>query len=223
MLLLPIVNEIDNALVMENNIILSAQLGGGIMSHIDTVELGDVPESEKLIAYLDVNDIEDFRASGEQSRVLQGVFNPGDSCIFLNAPGVKNAAAKFIRDNGDNLPVSGLANVLSVSVGKSEVRCWYSSEGEIKPAECVMIDPASTIYERNAGLTETTELRGKTVTLIGCGSLGSTMALSLARAGAGRFRLFDPDRLSPVNIARHHLRGLAWEIFTFSTRTSFHP
>ncbi len=67
----------------------------------------------------------------------------------------------------------------------------------------VLIDTSSTIYERNAGLTETTVLRNKSVIIIGCGSLGSTMAVSLARAGIGKFSLFDPDILSPVNIARH--------------------
>ena len=62
---------------------------------------------------------------------------------------------------------------------------------------------AYTQYERNAGLSETTVLKDKSVAVVGCGSLGSTLALSLARAGVGRFHLFDPDRLDPVNIARH--------------------
>ena len=89
------------------------------------------------------------------------------------------------------------------SGGDDDICCYFSDEGEIKSAGHVIIDKESTIYERNAGLTETTILREKTVTLIGCGSLGSTMAVSLARAGVGNFQLFDPDKLSPVNIARH--------------------
>ena len=42
MLLLPIVNNINGQLTMENNIILSPQLGGEIMTHIDTVELYEI-------------------------------------------------------------------------------------------------------------------------------------------------------------------------------------
>ena len=110
---------------------------------------------------------------------------------------------KLVKDSGENLPVSGIKNVLTVLVSYGNIRCFRSEEGEIKPVKHVLINAESTIYERNAGLTETKILHGKTVTIIGCGSLGSTIAVSLARAGVGNFRLFDPDRLSPVNIARH--------------------
>lgn len=51
--------------------------------------------------------------------------------------------------------------------------------------------------------TET--LLQKTVTLIGCGSVGSPVASKLARAGVGRLRLFDHDDLSWSNVGRHEL------------------
>lgn len=41
------------------------------------------------------------------------------------------------------------------------------------------------------------------VICVGLGSLGSPVAVQLARAGVGRFSLFDPERLSPENVARH--------------------
>lgn len=203
LLLLPIVNEINGRFVMENNLILSHQLGNEIMTHIGTVELDDSDDEGEITAYLDGEAVNTFRAGNEDVEILDGIYNPGESFVFIDIPGVKNAVAKLIRDNGKNLPVSGVERVLTVFVGDDDIRCYFSDEGEIKSAGHVIIDKNSTIYERNAGLTETTILREKTVTLIGCGSLGSTMAVSLARAGVENFHLFDPDKLSPVNIARH--------------------
>lgn len=204
LLLLPVVNNINGRFVMENNIILSSQLGGEIMTHFDKIELDeDGNFNEDMTAYIDNETIKNFRFSKKDSEVFDGICNPGESYIFLNIPGLKNAAMKLIKDKGEDLPVSGLKNVLTVFVGDENVRCFRSEEGEIKSVKHVLIDTESTIYERNAGLTETKILHDKIITLIGCGSLGSTMAISLARAGVGTFRLFDPDRLSPVNIARH--------------------
>lgn len=48
-------------------------------------------------------------------------------------------------------------------------------------------------------------LAGKTVALIGCGSVGSKVAASLARAGVGKFVLVDGDILFPGNIVRNDL------------------
>ena len=51
-------------------------------------------------------------------------------------------------------------------------------------------------------------LIGKSVTLIGCGTIGGYLARLLAQSGAGcgaLFTLYDTDRLSPGNIGRHAL------------------
>lgn len=48
-------------------------------------------------------------------------------------------------------------------------------------------------------------LAGKAVAIIGCGSLGGSIAKLLAQAGVGNFFLIDPDVLSPQNTSRHVL------------------
>lgn len=48
-------------------------------------------------------------------------------------------------------------------------------------------------------------LRGGFVTIIGCGALGSGVALSLGRAGVGRLRIVDRDLLEMSNLARQVL------------------
>lgn len=48
---------------------------------------------------------------------------------------------------------------------------------------------------------------------LGCGSLGSKIALHLARAGHGPFRLYDKSSLSPHNYARHGLFNTTDNLF----------
>jgi sulfur-carrier protein adenylyltransferase/sulfurtransferase len=48
-------------------------------------------------------------------------------------------------------------------------------------------------------------LRDRSVGIIGCGSLGSKIAISLARAGVGRLHLVDDDIMMPGNLVRNDL------------------
>lgn len=52
------------------------------------------------------------------------------------------------------------------------------------------------------------ELSNTTVAIVGLGSLGSKMAVSLARAGVRRFLLVDDDIVGPYNLVRHELNWL---------------
>ena len=49
------------------------------------------------------------------------------------------------------------------------------------------------------------DLRRKSVLLVGCGSVGSELALRLTSAGVGRLTVSDPDRFSEENLYRHVL------------------
>ncbi|MEQ1864441.1 MAG: ThiF family adenylyltransferase [Micropepsaceae bacterium] len=49
------------------------------------------------------------------------------------------------------------------------------------------------------------DLRGKTVAVFGCGSLGAPLALTLAQAGVGKMILIDFDILKWANVGRHTL------------------
>ena len=48
-------------------------------------------------------------------------------------------------------------------------------------------------------------LEDKTVAILGCGSLGSTVARQLLQSGVGKLILIDPDTLGWQNIGRHEL------------------
>lgn len=59
------------------------------------------------------------------------------------------------------------------------------------------------VFSRNSGILETEMMMTKTAIISGCGSVGSYVALELARSGVGRFLLIDHDVLSYTNVCRH--------------------
>ena len=67
------------------------------------------------------------------------------------------------------------------------------------------IDVVTRLFSRNTGLLESDIMSQKTALIIGCGSVGSLIALELARAGVGKFILVDGDTLEIHNICRHQL------------------
>lgn len=71
-------------------------------------------------------------------------------------------------------------------------------EAELEPVQ-LKID----IFSRNTGILESDIMLKKGAVIIGCGSVGSLVALELARAGVGRFFLIDMDILGYHNICRH--------------------
>lgn len=64
-------------------------------------------------------------------------------------------------------------------------------------------DLKSTVFSRNTGILETEVMSEKSAIISGCGSVGSLVALELARAGVGRFLLIDNDTFDYHNICRH--------------------
>lgn len=59
------------------------------------------------------------------------------------------------------------------------------------------------VFSRNSGILETDAMLDSRVLISGCGSVGSLVALELARAGVGHFLLVDPETLSYENLCRH--------------------
>jgi len=99
-------------------------------------------------------------------------------------------------------PASGGGLVLR---SPKEKRCIF----ERAPVGCYRVHAVrpQEIQLRNTSVVDT-EVREKTVALIGLGALGAKVAELLAQAGVGTFCLCDPDRLAIGNVARH-IAGLA--------------
>lgn len=69
--------------------------------------------------------------------------------------------------------------------------------------QCELIPDRSDLYSRSKGLLEVELLSHKHVAIIGLGSFGSQIAVELAKAGVGKFSLFDFDRIELHNLGRH--------------------
>jgi integrative and conjugative element protein (TIGR02256 family) len=203
LLLLPIVTRKDGGFFVVNNyVVISRQLGGEDVFYAGSFELHPANDPSGMSVYIDEELIRNFRAASEKHAEVFGIRNLGESYVFIPSPGPKNARLRLAHTE-EKVPFTDTAGCVTAIVGETEIRCYHVNEGEILPLPHVLIDPEVSVYERNSGLLETSVLRDKIVTLVGCGSLGSTMALSLARAGVGTIHLFDYDTLSPANIARH--------------------
>jgi len=101
-------------------------------------------------------------------------------------------------------------------------RVWFlllvNAQGELRPIAFSAGD-APTAYEyvvlegksdqRARQPDRHSALSQKRVAIVGCGSLGSKVALSLARSGVTRFTLVDDDVLMPDNLVRHQLDWLS--------------
>lgn len=59
------------------------------------------------------------------------------------------------------------------------------------------------VFSRNTGILESDIMLEKGAIFIGCGSVGSLVALELAKSGVGRFFLIDSDILGYHNLCRH--------------------
>ncbi len=82
---------------------------------------------------------------------------------------------------------------------------FYRTDAERSNITLNVFDMVLRLYSRNTGLLESSEMNTKTALIIGSGSVGSLIALELARAGVGHFVLVDGDILEVHNICRHQL------------------
>ncbi len=93
------------------------------------------------------------------------------------------------------------ANYFLVSHGE-KLRAHYlvRDDGAIKEVTVLMPQKEATRLD-----SEHLVLSGKKVGIVGCGSVGSKLAVMLARSGVGNFFLVDDDIVFPENIVRHEL------------------
>jgi len=77
---------------------------------------------------------------------------------------------------------------------------FYSYGKKIK---CEVYSLYQNIFSRNKGILESDIMEQKRAVILGCGSVGSLVALELARAGVKHFILVDADIVEYHNICRH--------------------
>ena len=85
---------------------------------------------------------------------------------------------------------------LPSSAAEAEAAGWTATPHSVRSLSRPSLVP------RGGGSMDLTD---KSVLLVGCGSVGSEVALRLTSAGVGRLTMSDPDRLSEENLYRHVL------------------
>ena len=78
--------------------------------------------------------------------------------------------------------------------------CFTYQDEEYDIAEYTL---EKNLFSRNTGILETDWMMDKCAFMLGCGSVGSLVALELARAGVGTFVLIDNDIVEYHNLCRH--------------------
>lgn len=85
---------------------------------------------------------------------------------------------------------------LPSSVAEAEEAGWTATPHSVRSLS------RRSLVPRGGG---SMDLTGKSVLLVGCGSVGGEIALRLTSAGVGGLTLSDPDKLSEENLYRHTL------------------
>lgn len=114
--------------------------------------------------------------------------------------------SSFSEANGDWLEysVKGLFCVVLIDID-NQIHCFLkiSADSEELSKVILLRSDSTTLNPRIP--TAFYNLSGKTVGIVGSGSVGSKIAISLARSGVGKFYLIDEDVFLPGNTCRNSL------------------
>ncbi len=124
---------------------------------------------------------------------------------YFKDTGVYNIFPEILKGEGDVLGeiISNEEEIPSVGfVGKlTEEGVEFYSDGERIKVEkhSLYMD----IFSRNSGILETNMMERKGAVILGCGSVGSLVAIELVKSGIGNICLIDPDMMEYHNLCRH--------------------
>lgn len=141
----------------------------------------------------------------------------GEECLLVRVDSLAGlpdrldqaALERIVQDIGATPPefFDGVSSRFVVLATAHSARAFYSypKDGGRQVISYQTVDFSDDVGSRL--LPSYDALRSKKVGLVGCGSLGSKIAASLARCGVGTFVLVDDDILKPGNLVRHELDG----------------
>lgn len=159
------------------------------MNSIENI-FGD--EIEKTV-FISDEQLHDKSANG-----LYGKFF-ADTNIYNVFPAQLNTQGDYLCDvlpkGSESSNVSGLCAVFS----GEQIDFYY--DGKALKVESYGL--YQSIFSRNKGILETDAMSQKRAVVLGCGSVGSLVAMELARAGVGHFLLCDSDIVEYHNVCRH--------------------
>ena len=137
----------------------------------------------------------------EYSGYLYGISRiETESFYVLNSGQEKYPIIGFIANKNENIPDNLPFGIIIIREEDNRFICHTTKSD---PVNIKPYDEQVNLFSRNSGLLETSWMFDKCSIIIGCGSVGSYIAMALARSGVGRFILCDTDILEIHNICRH--------------------
>ena len=164
-------------------------------------------EQETLPLYfVDKQELDDYGRGGVGSLAGVSYEWEGEQVVHLRTRPARHAYGQvgqvlFTRD-----PAQAMSASVPLAVLVTEHDNGFSAtvyrHGE-RQDNVNYIPARDELYSRNKGILELNILESKTVAIVGLGSFGSQIAIELAKAGVGHFKLLDFDRVELHNLARH--------------------
>lgn len=147
---------------------------------------------EKLpkTVFISSNQLNDLR-----ERLLYGKYFKDTQIFNVFPEGMKGNIIGKITKNPDDLNKYNLIGLI-----ENNKIIFKTKNYDV---EVETYDLYQNIFSRNTGILETKVMSEKNVVILGCGSVGSLVAMELARSGVGNFLLVDSDTLEYHNLCRH--------------------
>ena len=170
-------------------IVIPGKLSKGLIARGESKDAFFLCKDEEIYTLLDENFGRGVpgtlhRAEGQKEIPVSGIGKAGDRVrlIFYGLPAPS-------RSRRNRAPAKVKGYVL-------HGRRWKEVPVRTLPVK-------GEIFSRTAGLFETDAIASKKVLIIGLGSVGSHIAVELAKSGVMEFFLIDHDRLEVANVIRH--------------------
>lgn len=138
---------------------------------------------------------------------------PGKSAIFVLGAAMRGiggqrrlqhlACWRIDADRTDTLRDAALKATDDNPIDKEEFYAW-ALDAHVE--WCRVLEDRPEIVERRDSRSVAGWWRGKAVTILGCGAIGSALAMMLARAGVGQLHLVDNGVITPGVLVRQGFR-----------------
>ena len=197
--------------------LLNYLLNGGYGSEVEFTAMGEVEEFDEDVVATSVADFisgfgsykhTDFVAhvpgkildSSEYSGYLYGIAREEtESFYVIDSPQVSFPIVGYIANKDEHIPADISFGII-IARSEDGVECRTTNLDSVRIKR---YDEEVKLFSRNSGLLESSWMLSKCAVIIGCGSVGSYIAMALARSGVGKFVLCDTDILEIHNICRH--------------------
>lgn len=169
-------------------------------------------ENQTYIAYISSDDIREFLTDERTSFLGFSYEWEGEKVVHLHYHPLPHAFGEVHRcfyTKETRCSIDDFSNDIHYVISLpdesdvSTLKGFTLFDGNIIEFKCSIIPGRDDLYSRSKGLIEVDVLANKHVVIVGLGSFGSQIAIELAKAGVGKFSLFDFDRVELHNLGRH--------------------